>query len=139
VERYKVLPEEAIQLVQASGGLSVLAHPYVYSRHGERKAALDLKRWLPRLGDSGLDGIEVYYPHYPRRANRQLLALAAKHGLLITGGSDFHGGMLGHRLGSVSVPWVAWEALERRYRMIGSKGGDPVRDSAGLVLDASLS
>lgn len=133
VERYKVLPEEAIQLVHASGGLPVLAHPYAYNRHGERTAALDLKHWLPRLRESGLEGIEVYYPRYPRRANRQLLALAAKHGLLVTGGSDFHGGMLGHSLGSVAVPWVAWKALERRHRLLRSRGGDRVRDCGGLA------
>jgi predicted metal-dependent phosphoesterase TrpH len=117
VERYKLLPEEAIQLVAKSGGLTVLAHPYVYNRRGERKAGLNLKQWLPRLRAAGLDGLEVYYPNYPRRASRQLLALAIKHGLLITGGSDFHGGILGNGLGSVAVPWAAWEGIERRHRL----------------------
>jgi esterase/lipase superfamily enzyme len=42
VERYKLAPEEAIQLVRRSGGLAVLAHPYLYSRHGECKKSLDL-------------------------------------------------------------------------------------------------
>jgi predicted metal-dependent phosphoesterase TrpH len=137
VERYKVLPEEAIQLVRASGGLPVLAHPYIYSRQGERKAALNLKFWLPRLRESGLEGIEVYYPHYPQRANRQLLALASKHGLLISGGSDFHGGMLGHSLGSVAVPWVAWEAFERRHRLHQKSAGDRGHDRVGLALGAA--
>ncbi len=136
VERYKVSPEEAIRLVSASGGIAVLAHPYIYDRLGERKAALDLQRWLPRLCESGLAGIEIYYPHYPRRANRQLLALAAKYRLLITGGSDFHGGMLGHRLGSVAVPWAAWEALEHRHRLCEGRSGDRGRDIAGLALGA---
>lgn len=116
VERYKLSPEEAIQLVRRSGGLPVLAHPYTYSRHGECRNSLDLKRWLPRLRSAGLEGIEVYYPHYPRRASRRLLTLAVQHGLLITGGSDFHGGMLGNGLGSVAVPWAVWEGLERRQR-----------------------
>ena len=72
VERYKLSPEEAIQLLRRSGGLPVLAHPYIYSRSGERKAGLDLKHWLPRLREAGLEGIEVYYPNYPRRVSRQL-------------------------------------------------------------------
>ena len=37
VERYKLLPEEAIELLRESGGLPVLAHPYIYSRSGERR------------------------------------------------------------------------------------------------------
>ncbi|MGD8399145.1 MAG: PHP domain-containing protein, partial [Anaerolineae bacterium] len=53
VERYKVSPEEAIALVRRSGGIAVLAHPYVYSRHGARVHGLNLKQWLPRLCDAG--------------------------------------------------------------------------------------
>ena len=117
VERYKVLPEEAIGLLKRGGGLPVLAHPYIYSRSGERRLGLELGYWLPRLRDAGLEGIEVYYPNYPRDARRHLLALAVQHGLLPTGGSDFHGGMLGNRLGSVAVPWAVWEGLERRHRL----------------------
>jgi predicted metal-dependent phosphoesterase TrpH len=123
VERYKVAPEVATELLKASGGLPVLAHPYIYGRDGERRLGLDLKHWLPRLRDAGLEGIEVYYPNYPREARRQLLALAVQHGLLITGGSDFHGGMLGNRLGSVAVPWVVWEGLERRHRLTQTRPG----------------
>jgi predicted metal-dependent phosphoesterase TrpH len=117
VERYKLSPEEAIQLVRRSGGLPVLAHPYIYNRKGECKANLDLSRWLPRLREAGLEGIEVYYPNYPHRICQRLLALAIRHGLLITGGSDFHGGMPGNELGSVAVPWAAWTGLERRHRL----------------------
>jgi hypothetical protein len=102
-----------------------LAHPYVYNRYGERKRSLDLKHWLPRLREAGLVGIEVYYPHYPRRASRHLLALAIHYGLLITGGSDFHGGMIGGGLGSVAVPWAAWEGLERRHRLLLAGAADP--------------
>lgn len=118
VERYKLEPEDAIQLLRRSSAVPVLAHPYVYNRWGEHKVSLDLKRWLPRLRETGLEGIEVYYPNYPRRASRQLLALAAKHGLVIAGGSDYHGGMLGGGLGTVAVPWVVWEGLEKRHRLL---------------------
>lgn len=117
VERFKLLPEEAVALVRSGGGLPVLAHPYIYNRNGECKASLDLVRWLPRLRKAGLVGIEVYYPNYPHRTSRHLLAMAIEHGLLITGGSDFHGGMVANSLGSVAVPWAAWEGLERRHRL----------------------
>jgi predicted metal-dependent phosphoesterase TrpH len=118
VERYKLPPEAAIQLVRESNGLPVLAHPYIYSRNGQCRMGMDLKRWLPRLRGAGLAGIEVYYPHYPRRAVRQLLTLAIRHGLLVTGGSDFHGGVPGDGLGSVAVPWAVWEGLERRQKLV---------------------
>jgi predicted metal-dependent phosphoesterase TrpH len=136
VERYKLLPEEAIGLLRRSGGLPVLAHPYFYSRNGERRAGLDLEHWLPRLRDAGLEGIEVYYPKYPRAARRHLLALAVQHGLLITGGSDFHGGMLGNELGSVAVPWAVWEGLERRHRLIQGNSSGKVQAPAKLVQSA---
>jgi predicted metal-dependent phosphoesterase TrpH len=126
VERYKLAPEQAIQLIRQSGGLAVLAHPYICSRRGECRAGLDLKRWLPRLRDAGLEGIEVYYPHYPRGISRTLLELAVKYGLLITGGSDYHGGMLGNGLGSVAVPWAAWEGLERRNRLRQAQTVGPI-------------
>jgi predicted metal-dependent phosphoesterase TrpH len=114
VERYKISPEEAIQLIQRSGGLAVLAHPYIYNWKGECKVGLNLRRWLPRLRDAGLEGMEVYYPHYGRAVSRHLLTLAVKYGLLIAGGSDYHGDMIGNGLGSVAVPWAAWEGLKRR-------------------------
>ena len=113
VERYKLTPEEAIELVRKSGGLPVLAHPCIFSRSQELRKGTDLKHWLPRLRGAGLAGIEVYYPNYPRRTSRQLLAKAIRYGLIVTGGSDFHGGMLGNGLGSVSVPWAVWEGLLR--------------------------
>jgi predicted metal-dependent phosphoesterase TrpH len=117
VERYKLGPEEAIRLVRRSGGLPVLAHPYIYGRNGKKRKEMDLKHWLPRLKREGLAGLEVYYPNYPARVRRRLLALAARQGLAISGGSDFHGGPIGGGLGQVVVPWAAWEGLARRHRL----------------------
>ena len=119
VERYKLPPEEAIRLVRRSGGLAVLAHPFIYDQQGERRSSLDLQHWLPRLRRAGLEGIEVYYPHYPRRASRQLLDWAVRYQLLPTGGSDFHGGELHNGLGGVAVPWAVWQGLSRRHHLTG--------------------
>jgi predicted metal-dependent phosphoesterase TrpH len=130
VERYKLLPEEAVQLVRQSGGLPVLAHPYIYNRDGAFKSGLDLKRWLPRLRKAGLAGLEIYYPNYPRQASRRLLEQAVQHGLLITGGSDYHGGMVGNGLGSVAVPWAAWEGLHRRHVSVRQRAATLERERA---------
>jgi predicted metal-dependent phosphoesterase TrpH len=135
VERFKLPPEEAIELVRNSGGLPVLAHPYIYDRNGASKRSLDLNRWLPRLREAGLEGIEVYYPHYPHRVSRQLLAMAIHHRLLITGGSDFHGGFLGNGLGSVAVPWAVWQGLERRHGLGQAKAGHHVQGYARPIVD----
>jgi 3',5'-nucleoside bisphosphate phosphatase len=121
VERYKLSPEAAIGLIHHAGGLAVLAHPYVYGRDGTCKKAMDLKHWLPRLRRAGLSGIEVYYPNYPRRISRHLLDLAVEYGLVISGGSDFHGGKAGNGLGGVAVPWAVWEGLERRHHLVQAK------------------
>ena len=134
VERYKLSPEETIGLIRRSGGVPVLAHPYIYSRTGVCKVGLDLRRWLPRLREAGLEGMEVYYPNYTRRVNRHLLALAVRHNLLITGGSDYHGGMLGNGLGSVSVPWAAWQGLERRHLLRKDRAVAQVQPSSGQRL-----
>lgn len=122
VERYKLSPETAIQLINGAGGLAVLAHPYVYSRDGKCRKAMDLEHWLPRLRQAGLAGVETYYPNYPRGISRHLLDLAVKHGLIITGGSDFHTGAAGTGLGGVDVPWAAWEGLERRLHRVRVRG-----------------
>jgi hypothetical protein len=136
VERYKLTPEEAIQLVRRSGGLPVLSHPYIFSRSGETKVSLDLKHWLPRLREAGLEGIEVYYPNYTHRVSRDLLALAVQHGLLPTGGSDFHGGVMGNGMGSVDVPWAVWEGLYRRHRQ--SRAGTTSPPSSNTEPEESL-
>jgi hypothetical protein len=137
VERFKLSPEEAIQFVQRSGGIAVLAHPYTYSRSGQYRAGLDLKRWLPRLRAAGLMGIEAFYPHYPHRVSRRLLALAVKHDLLITGGSDFHGKAANNGLGSVDVPWPVWKGLERRRRLIEVGAAWPVAESSRRAAEAT--
>jgi predicted metal-dependent phosphoesterase TrpH len=134
VERFKLSPEDAIELVRNSGGLPVLAHPYIYDRNGACKAGLDLKYWLPRLREVGLEGIEAYYPHYPHRISRHLLGLAIHYGLLITGGSDFHGGFLGNGLGSVAVPWAAWKGLERRFQLAQAASRHDIQGFASPML-----
>ena len=61
---------------------------------------------IPDLVAAGLDGIEVYYPDHVPAQVEQYSALATRYGLLVTGGTDFHGGGLATRVpvGSQYVP-----------------------------------
>lgn len=79
-------PVEAIQWIKAAGGLAVLAHPTWVKLEGH--PLIDLVR---QLKADGLDGVEVYYSTHAARQTREYLSLAQQLGLLVTGGSDFHG------------------------------------------------
>ena len=88
---------EAAQLIRSAGGLVVLAHPAAY--HNE---AL-----MEELTAEGLlDGVEVWHPDHTAEDAARLAAFAAAHGLLTTGGSDFHGmySRTARPLGNSDVP-----------------------------------
>lgn len=74
-------PPAAIELIHATGGVAVWAHP--------RFDALDLE--LAGLVASGLDGLECYRPRVVGADAQRIADLAARHSLFITGGSDWHG------------------------------------------------
>lgn len=79
-------PAEAIRWIKAARGLAVLAHP-TWVKVADR-SLVDLVR---QLKADGLDGVEVYYSTHAARQTREYLSLAQQLGLLVTGGSDFHG------------------------------------------------
>ncbi len=77
---------EAIGVLRQAGGISVLAHPLQIDASLERLPAL-----LNDLVPLGLDGLEGYYPTHSAKVRRKLRAAAERYGLVVTGGSDFHG------------------------------------------------
>ena len=64
----------------------------------------------------GLDGIEVWHTKHDAAAVRRYRGLAERFGLLMTGGSDYHGGMKNddHMLGTIGVPLSGVEMMRRR-------------------------
>jgi predicted metal-dependent phosphoesterase TrpH len=82
VERAKMTPAEAVAFVHQRRALPVLAHP---------REMEDLENLLPTLQEAGLAGMEVYYQDYDEASIERLLTIARRHGLLPTGGSDYHG------------------------------------------------
>ena len=85
-ERFKYYADEAITMIREAGGIAVLAHPLTLDPG--LKAIPGLLQELQQLG---LQGVEVYYPTHSSQTVRKLKKMAAELGLLITGGSDFHG------------------------------------------------
>lgn len=86
VDRYRLLPVDGIRLIRAAGGLPVMAHPFTWI--GEDAA---LETALVELAAQGLGGIEAYYPEYASERTVTYLRLARKLGLVVTGGTDYHG------------------------------------------------
>jgi predicted metal-dependent phosphoesterase TrpH len=109
VPRPRVDPRDAIALVRSAGGVPVLAHPF---SPGGVESVLD------RLVPAGLLGMEVDYGEYTPQERGTLRAIAARRGLIATGGSDFHGLALrsGRELGMAPVPRGAVEALREAAR-----------------------
>jgi predicted metal-dependent phosphoesterase TrpH len=90
VERARFTPVEAVRTILAAGGVPVLAHPLHGVADDSDVQALVAAR-VGELVEAGLHGLEVYYDGYDDAAVRYLAGLAHQHGLIATGGSDFHG------------------------------------------------
>lgn len=86
VPREKVTPAQAVELILRAGGVPILAHPVLYHLSNAR-----LEELVAELKNVGLMGLEAIYSTYCVAEERQMRMLAKKYGLLISGGSDFHG------------------------------------------------
>ena len=78
--------KEVIELIIDANGIPILAHPISL-----KKDMNELENYIVELVEYGLAGIEVYHPDQPMEYRVQLLNLAHRYGLLVTGGSDYHG------------------------------------------------
>jgi 3',5'-nucleoside bisphosphate phosphatase len=75
---------DAVALAAKAGGVAVLAHP-------GRLAPAERDRVVGEALEAGVDGVEVWHSQHDAELCRSLAALVARHGLLATGGSDYHG------------------------------------------------
>ena len=87
VQKYRFPPQEALEMIREAGGVPVLAHPFTLGL-GPAAALKDLLRDLQAMG---LAGIEVFYSDHTPEQEALYFKLAQELGLLVTGGSDFHG------------------------------------------------
>ena len=109
IPKNMIQPREAIELIHRAGGLAVLAHPYINDAHKQLEA----------LAQLGLDGLEVYHYSHSKQHVAELKRLAQKHGLLLSGGSDFHGRQ-DHEgeIGAGPVPVEYLDEMKNRAREI---------------------
>lgn len=93
---------EAIAAIHSAGGVAFMAHPGVTRRD----------EVIPSMVEAGLDGIEVFHPSHEAASERFYTNLAAKHRLLVSGGSDYHGSFRGtDRMGLPYVPLTVFDAV----------------------------
>lgn len=104
----RIRPSEAVRIIRAAGGKAVLAHPGLY---GDDRIVHDLIQ-------SGLDGIEAYHSDHTEQQERAYAELAARHGLIATAGSDFHGRRDGRAYhGEIGSKRVRLDLLARLKRI----------------------
>ena len=83
-------PQTAIDMITASGGVPVLAHPFYGD--GEQLILNDeMEQRIARLRDMGLRGVEAFYSGFAPRQTKSLIEMAERYGLYVTAGSDYHG------------------------------------------------
>ena len=105
-------PERAVEIIRENGGIASLAHPKYISEDEVRLTELinDLKK-------SGLEAMEVYYSNFSLKEVLKYKKLARKMDLLLTGGSDYHGGNKGNiEIGDGGVPLEVYNELRGLYK-----------------------
>lgn len=97
VKKQRVTEKEAIAQIHNAGGIAILAHP----DQTKIRNYSEFEEFIKDMKEKGLDGIEVYYTNYTKKEIKFYKKIADKYNLLISGGSDYHGGnkAYGIRLG----------------------------------------
>jgi len=113
VEKFRFTPKEALYFINEAKAVAVLGHPNTLGMNGYS----ELENLLLELIENGLRGIEVYYPEHSPLEIAQFKNLAEKYGLLVTGGTDYHGieknGLnIGVGRGEMRLPYSMVEALK---------------------------
>ena len=114
VPKARIEAPRVAELATASGGVAVLAHPLSLGL-----APDELDTTVADLATAGFEGLEAVYSRYTPDERRTLGALARRHGLVATGGSDHHGTFkpdltVGTGAGDLRVPDSVLDELRER-------------------------
>ena len=120
VARKFTSPKDAIEGIIKSGGVPVLAHPIIY-----RLPIKELEALVDTLISYGLRGIETLYSSHSKQDENYLRGLAKRKGLIITGGSDFHGKPkpainMGIGRGNLRIPYSILENLREEQKKLAT-------------------
>jgi predicted metal-dependent phosphoesterase TrpH len=113
VPRRGAHPDEVVDLVKRAGGISSIAHP----------GKLHDDSIVSGLIDAGIPAIEVRHPDHDAGTERHYRRLAAEAGLLVTGGSDYHGPGSGRAAGLGRIT-VSADEFARLAAAAGQGGAD---------------
>jgi 3',5'-nucleoside bisphosphate phosphatase len=104
--KYRISPEDAVEIIANAGGLSILAHPGSSINENE----------LLALIRAGIDGIETIHPGHDENRSRYYRGITSTYFLLESGGSDFHGGKRNDyvNFGAYTVSESLVHAMKRR-------------------------
>lgn len=113
-----LLPHEAVSLIHEAGGIAVAAHLHLIKMEDD-----PLKKFLADLIPHGLDGVEGYYTDYTPDMERRYRAMAKDLGLVLSGGTDYHGAnkphiSIGRGRGELEIPYSVLEGLKARHKEI---------------------
>lgn len=120
VARKFTSPKDAIEGIIKAGGVPVLAHPIIY-----RLPTPELEALVDTLISYGLRGIETIYSSHSKQDENYLRGLAKRKGLIITGGSDFHGKPkpainMGIGRGNLRIPYSILENLREEQKKLAT-------------------
>lgn len=103
-----------LDLIHSARGAAVMAHPVLY----------DSEELLDELATAGkIDGIEVYNYTADDEARKRLLKTAEKYGLIVTGGSDFHG-LYNSKPTFIGSDTTDMDNLDKILKLTGKKGSE---------------
>lgn len=97
--------KEVIEIIRSIGGASILAHP------GRHYSLTEINEFI----EAGIDGLECIHPSHNFDLQKKYTKIVEQHSLLLTGGSDYHGGieMAERHLGVVCVATKHTEKMKR--------------------------
>lgn len=122
VPRADTAVETAVQMIRAAGGVPVFAHPLARKRGTVIEPSV-----LVDLVPHGLGGIEVDHPNHAPPDRELLRGLAAEHGLLATGSSDYHGTNKTTPIAAETTDPEVFEALLAQATGVGVAGAAAAR------------
>jgi predicted metal-dependent phosphoesterase TrpH len=99
-------PADVIDIINRAGGIASLAHPGLLKRD----------ELIPGMIDAGLTAVEAFHSEHDAPTTQRYLAFAERHGILVSGGSDYHGDKERRKaaFGTVGLPSECFDRLKAR-------------------------